>query len=113
MPKIKAVIAKALTKPFETSQTNKQIGGIMIMTELEKLPTTKVTGWLVSKGILEVFTTSDGKNRKRPTDIGISLGITTEHRSNFRVDYDVNLYNKQAQQFILDNLSAVLREELL
>lgn len=78
-----------------------------------KLSASKVNEWLITKGFLEVVTTSDGKNKKVPTDIGRDLGITTQHRSSFRGDYDVNIYNKQAQQFVLDNLTAVLKEGLL
>lgn len=78
-----------------------------------RLSATTVTGWLVSKGFLQVITTPDGKNKKIPTDIGSNLGIITERRTSLRGDYDVNLYNKQAQQFILDNLTAVLQEKLL
>lgn len=76
-----------------------------------KLPATKITNWLVYKGFLHIISTS-GKNHKYPTDMGTQIGISTEHRSGHRGDYDVNLYNQQAQQFLLDNLMAILHEEI-
>lgn len=75
-----------------------------------KLQATKITAWLVDKGVLSIVTSAEGKNRKVPSPFAKELGITVAHRSSIRGEYDVNLYNKQAQQFILDNLTAILQE---
>lgn len=98
--------------PIAISELCKLISAAVSDENRGKLQATKVTAWLVNKGFLSVVTSVDGKTRKVPSDFALELGITVEHRSGYHGDYDVNLYNKQAQQFILDNLTAMLQEEL-
>ena len=76
-----------------------------------KLSAAKVAAWLVNKEFLKVITSADGKNKKMPTDAGRELGITVDHRTSVHGDYDVNLYDRQAQQFIVDNLTGILQED--
>ena len=67
-----------------------------------------LTDWLISIEMLYLETTSDGKNVKRPTENGNSLGITTELRNSIHGNYTVVLYSRNAQQFIIDNIDSVI-----
>ncbi len=80
----------------------------------QKLSYKTVTKWLLRQGYLHelAFEKFANKTFKVPTDRGMQLGIRTEER--VRVDgagYVVTLYGKQAQEFIVDNLEAMLRSE--
>ncbi len=73
-----------------------------------RLPVTTVTGWLTEQGFLETVVKQDGKNAKRPTEQGESIGILTEERSGMYGPYTVVLYTAAAQSFILDHLDAII-----
>ena len=76
--------------------------------ETLRLPVTALTGWLTEQGFLEVVVKQDGKNTKRPTEAGKSIGIITEERTGMYGIYTVVLYTADAQRFILDNLDAII-----
>ncbi len=63
------------------------------------------TEWLLSAGFL--VTSEDDKTRL-PTDAGRKIGITSEVRMGQYAEYRVTLYNKDAQQFLIDNMDAIL-----
>ncbi len=56
-------------------------------------------------------TFGDNKVKKYPADEGQEIGIFMEHRVGMRGEYDVILYNKEAQQFILDNIEAIIENK--
>ena len=81
------------------------------MADLEtcnKLKYSSIVSWLISIEALELKETTDGKSVKRPTQRGMKLGITTEIRTGMNGDYTVVVYNNNAQQFIIDNLEAII-----
>ena len=49
-----------------------------------------------------------GKLKKLPTATGIEIGITVEVRRSMRGEYTVVVYNRDAQQFIIDNIDSVI-----
>ena len=67
-----------------------------------------LANWLIDIGALEEYENSEGKNKKRPTEMGKSRGISEEKRSGMYGDYIVVVYNREAQQFVIDNLSSVI-----
>lgn len=69
----------------------------------------KVTNWLIAKGFLSKETTPDGKSRRVPTAAGRSLGMTTQMRHSPDGEYLAIYYDANAQQFLLDNLCAILQ----
>ena len=77
------------------------------MTELEKIEYTKSL-WLVDIGMLKVIENSEGKKKKYPTEIRESIGISTETRKGMYREYIVVVYNREAQQFVNDNLNSVI-----
>ena len=75
---------------------------------MNKISHNHITQWLISLGMLTVVPTSSGKEVKRPTEQGQKLGIFTERRIGKMGEYDVNLYNVDAQHFIIDNIDALV-----
>lgn len=46
--------------------------------------------------------------RKRPTELGLSVGIFTEERNGSNGTYTVILYNQEAQKFLIDSMEVIL-----
>lgn len=76
---------------------------------MKRLNAVKVTNWLVEKGFLTKETTPDGKSRRVPTAAGISLGMSSQIRQSPDGEYLAIYYDVNAQQFLLDNLYAILQ----
>lgn len=76
---------------------------------MKKLKVTDITDWLVSTGILMEIAAEDGKIRKLPTPAGIQIGLCEKEF----VDYHRGIqkyvvYDRNAQQFIFDNIYAIV-----
>ena len=50
----------------------------------------------------------DGKERRIPTNLGNSIGITLEERNGTYRTYHVTVYNSAAQKFIIQNIDKIL-----
>lgn len=74
---------------------------------MKKLKVTAITNWLVSINMLEVLVINN-QNRKRPTASGENLGLITEERFGQYGNYLSVEYNKNAQQFVIDNLNSII-----
>ena len=74
---------------------------------VKKLPKKNLTKWLISLGFLEEVMVNEARV-KRPTESGKEIGILQEERRGQYGNYFVVLYNRDAQQFIIDNLDAVI-----
>lgn len=74
---------------------------------MKKLKVTAISNWLVSIDMLRVVTINN-KNMKKVTDNGRSLGLTEEERINQNGTYHAVTYNRNAQQFIVDNLNSII-----
>ncbi len=75
---------------------------------MTKLKATSITSFLVEIGMLEVVQCENGKNAKLPTKDGESIGISTELRPTQYGSYMLACYNEAAQQFIYDNIDAII-----
>lgn len=74
---------------------------------MKKLRAMEVTGWLVQEGYLE-FKNNDNFDYKVATKQGNSIGITTVIKENAnRESYAVNLYDTNAQIFLLKNMNRI------
>lgn len=93
---------KAFEEPVTISAIADQIN-VVIMQQGEKITAIKLNNWLVEKGYLEVIEEDENK-RKSPTPKGEELGIISVEKKNFKEQtYYMNLFNKNAQRFIIDN----------
>ena len=75
---------------------------------VQKLKTTSITKFLLQSGLLFEEEGANGSKNKRPTEAGRRLGISTTVRTGQNGDYTAVVYNREAQQFILDNLDAII-----
>lgn len=96
---------------FEYSDTPISVSAITVkVNELnkdgtrQKLKATDITEWLLDNGYLKM-TEINSKKYKLPTPKGKILGLTTETRVNNDGEwYKVVLYNRTAQEFIIENI---------
>lgn len=77
--------------------------------QMQKLTATSLTAWLVSAGLLCETVSQSGSKRKIPTEDGKMLGMREAvFHDAVRGDVKYVTYNKNAQQFIFDNLEAII-----
>lgn len=95
-------------EPLTVSEITEQLNALADLGACRKLSVSAITGWLIEIGALQVLTSADGKGIKRPTKQGEELGILTEQRTGMYGEYTVVLYNKNAQQFIVDNIETIV-----
>ncbi len=94
--------------PIPVSEITRRINQLIDTDTMMLLKYRSITGWLVDAGFLKVERGFDGKDRKIPTPAGNEIGIEIEHRSVQGREYDVIVYSEAAQQFLLDNLDAII-----
>ena len=100
-------------KPHSSQQSASRITASineLIDTEkMQKLKTTDITGWLLSIGMLQDIETSSGRKRKVPTPDGEMLGMKeTSFINEQGVPTQYTVYDKNAQQFIFDNMETLI-----
>lgn len=79
--------------------------------DMKKLSAGKVTEWLTAKGFMVKETGPDGKSHRIPTEMGRSLGLSTQLRQSRDGEYLAVYYSPEAQRFLLDNLGAIMQEK--
>ena len=94
--------------PLSASQIAQRLNELVDLEAMQKLKTTSITKFLLQSGLLFEEEGPGGSKNKRPTEAGWKLGIATQQRSGQNGDYTAVVYDRQAQQFILDNLDAII-----
>ena len=94
--------------PLSASQIAQRLNELVDLETMQKLKTTSITKFLLQSGLLFDEEGSGGKKNKRPTEAGRELGISTQLRTGQNGDYTAVVYSREAQQFILDNLDAII-----
>lgn len=102
---------KASSTPLVMTQIVNHVNMFIDLTTTKKLSASKVTQWLIDVGLLYVDIGIDGKKRRFPTDQGLLMGILSEERQGQYGRYTAVVYNTQAQQFIYDNLDAIMAHQ--
>lgn len=97
--------------PLSISQIAELLNAAVDNPQMKKLRTTAITDWLLEKGFLEKQTAPNGKSRRVPTPAGLGIGMRIQTRQGKNGEYQAVYYNAEAQQFVLDNLDAMLTEE--
>lgn len=95
-------------KPIPVSEIAKRLNELADGENMKKLSYSGILAWLMEIGMIRETTTSSGKHLKRPTENGAEIGITVEERTGENGTYHVVVYSTEAQEFIVDNLDAVL-----
>lgn len=75
-----------------------------------KRPNAKaITAWLTDRGLMELTTDSEGKQRRLPTEAGRRAGMSTAQRMGQNGEYTAVYYDANAQRLILDHLEEILK----
>lgn len=96
-------------KPISISAFTHAINSVIDQNQKKKLQAVQITSWLMSKGYLDEREDDDWKKFKIITPKSSEIGISAEQRQSpcGRV-YQVNLYNRDAQCFILDHMDEIV-----
>lgn len=95
-------------EPVRVTQLVDMISAVVDNMQMKKLRTTVITDWLVEKGFMEKQLGPDDKSVRVPTQNGVTIGLSTQTRQGQYGEYQAVFYNAAAQQFVLDNLPAML-----
>ena len=94
-------------EPIAVSEIAKRIYAMADNENMEKVSYRQINQWLLNIGMLYLHDFGGKKPVKRPTEEGNQIGIIVETRMGRYGEYQVVLYNEDAQRFILDNLEAI------
>lgn len=94
--------------PLSASQIAQRLNELVDLNTMQRLKTTSITKFLLQSGLLFEEVGPSGNKNKRPTEAGRKLGISTARRVGQNGEYTSVVYDRQAQQFILDNLDAII-----
>ncbi len=94
--------------PVHVSDISKYLNSVIDVTRTKKISAAAINKWLLATGALEEAATQNGSTRKLPTELGRSLGIFVEERTGQYGQYTAVLFSPQAQQYIFDNLDAII-----
>ena len=102
-----------LLQPQNTALSATKVAGIaneLIDDEhMKKLKGTDIAGWLLSVGLLQEVESATGRKRKVPTKNGEMLGMKeTSFINEQGVPTQYTVYDKNAQQFIFDNMETLI-----
>lgn len=76
---------------------------------MKKLRATEITQWLENEGLLKTVDNDGFDCRKIPTDKGLELGIIKVEKINsIGKMYTANLYNENAQRYVIENLPNIM-----
>lgn len=98
-------------RPIPISEIARRINALVESEEMKKLSYSAILNWLVAIGMMELVTLPDGKRTRWPTGLGRENGILMEERVGSSGPYQAVVYDQNAQQFIVDNLDAILALE--
>lgn len=98
---------KITDEKLSISKVASRINGLKTNDNMKNLKSTDISNWLVSIGLLKEVE-FNGKKRKRPTDLGIESGISIEHVITNMSEYDLVVYDKNMQIFIIDNFEDLM-----
>jgi len=77
----------------------------------KKMQLSWISGWFVKKGFMDESFDEKGKRRRSVSEEGEKIGLRKELRQSMYGTYPVTLLDKDAQNFIIDNLEAILLEK--
>ena len=98
-------------EPLTISRIAERINELVDTTQMKKLSYSVVSKWLLEIGVLKEVELADGSHKKVPTEQGEQLGISLERRVNpYGREYKVVVYDRTAQQFVVDNLPELLEK---
>ena len=94
--------------PISISEITRRINELVDGNDMANLKPASINTFLMECGLLVQTETGDGRKTKIPTEQGNMIGISAEERFSQAGSYHVTVYNSDAQQFILDNIDAII-----
>ena len=95
--------------PIYGSEILRRINVLVEHLECKKLQSRNFFSALIELGVLNEIAVAEGRTARRPTDFGLSLGVILEPKTRpDGTNYVSLLYQKPAQQFIIDNIDAII-----
>lgn len=77
--------------------------------KMKKLQATKITNWLLKEDYLIAKTDERGKNYRIPSERGKEIGLSSEERSGQYGTYEIVLYSKEAQEFLIAHMEEITK----
>ena len=94
-------------EPLSASRLASVINELTDPAKMRKLTATAIVSWLVEAGLVTEIQEPDGKKRKVPTEAGEEIGIKEKEFFSAVGKRRYITYDKNAQQFIFDNLPSI------
>ena len=95
-------------EPISLTRVVRRINNLINQNEIKKLSYKVVLNWLKDIGMLEDANGKYGNARICPTKIGEEIGISIERRLASRGEYFATYYNRNAQEFIINHIQAII-----
>ena len=101
--------SNAISKdPISVSRLVYIINSFVKSQYMRRLKATQVTLWLQKNGFFDICENEFGESYKVANDAGKILGIETEIKINSRNEtYAMNLYNQEAQAYVIKNINQI------
>lgn len=94
-------------EPIPVSAIAKRLNVLIDTDAMAQLKYRSILSWLLDINMLEIVAGPSGNDVKRPTVQGQEHGISIERRTTPSGTYDLVIYNRNAQQFILNNMKTI------
>ena len=95
--------------PLKITEIVRRINDLSSSEDMKQLQPVNITEYLREKGFMELLDNGHGKQVRLPSEAGYSIGLTAEDRvAPNGQPYTAVFYNRDAQQFVIDNMEGVL-----
>lgn len=94
--------------PISITHVVRRINNLINQNEIKRLSYKIVSEWLKDIGMLEDANGKYGNARTCPTKSGEELGISIEKRISSKGEYFATYYNRNAQEFIINHIQAII-----
>ena len=94
-------------EPILVSHIANRVNNLLADENVKRLTGAAILNWLEGIGMVEMLETESGRRSRRPTPKGSTMGISLQLRNGPAGEYQAVVYNRQAQQFIVDNMEAI------
>ena len=98
-------------EPIGINEVARRINAVIDTDVMKSVPGTKIASWLAVKGYLDVIETANNKTQKVVNSKSVEIGITVRDKVNIETGeiYKQPVYNKIAQQYILEHIEEIVR----
>lgn len=96
-------------EPISGSEIGRRLAEIIGNPMMKAFSVQTLNQWLMQEGLLAEIENGDGKKQKMPTQMGRLMGICAEHRTGQRGEYTAILFNRAAQQFIMERMERIVQ----